>query len=336
MAASDDSLKIAAMMLDTWNLRYHLNSGQVPDLNNLQMRILTTANVIRHLEVMYHLPQTGNIHSMFTNYKARKNYGSIWKWVQTHQYDNTTYPIYERIFNMGTCFESDLEWITQQNDKISYYATFIVRLTLGQEVDVNEVFESMDKDFEDSDTISIGDFDLLINHLLSIIHVASLRRGDLTFIDQHQDRIPIKFTAQDFSQAFGSGNYDFVMAIGQRVTEDRFGNEMLDMYLSHMMSTPTYDHRLFILLVEYGFNKWLNAYWMFTNNADEVLATFCVSKLGDYIDPYVFVELTTMGYSIIMDKLDEHVVNDVYRDADRLIVRKGYIPEVRQAVYEYE
>jgi len=56
MAASDDSLKIAAMMLDTWNLRYHLNSGEVPDLNNLQMRILTTPNVIRHLEVMYRLP----------------------------------------------------------------------------------------------------------------------------------------------------------------------------------------------------------------------------------------------------------------------------------------
>jgi len=103
------------------------------------------------------------------------------------------------------------------------------------------------------------------------------------------------------------------------------------MHLSHVMSTLTYDHRLFILLVEHGFNRWLNAYRMFTNNADEVLATFCVSKLGDYIDPYVFVELTGMGRSMIMDKLDE-----VYRDTDRLIVRKGYIPEVRQAVYEYE
>jgi len=92
---------------------------------------------------------------MFTNYKARKDYGSIWKWIETHQYEDTTYPIYERIFNMGPCFESDLEWITQQNDTISYYAAFIVRLTLGQEVDVNEVFESMDKEFEDTNTQSL-------------------------------------------------------------------------------------------------------------------------------------------------------------------------------------
>lgn len=325
MATNPNDLRTMALMLDTWNLRHHLESNNIPDLNNLQMRIMLIPDVIRHLELIYHLPQTGDIHKMFVNYTARKKFGSIWKWIQNIDYVGTLHPIYERVIGGNSCFESDLTYVQSQTDKLAPYVELIINLTLGHDVDLG----ILSRPFVE---IALDDIIISWTYLTMILRWAALRRGDLAFIDEHNNLFQIQFEAYDLEFAFGSGNYDFVMAVSERVSGDKF--ERLDRMFDELMTAQSYDHRLFFLLVEHGYDDWEHAFNILSSKADRVLAEFCAQKLT-YVDGPTYVELSLLGRDILMDSMDEDKFNDTYRSASRLL-RSGYVPQIRSAEFEYE